>query len=275
MTDAAPRTEIIIPKRLIRDGYLCVSGPAWETAKGAERFTLCLPVALLDDPSTQVLLREEYAGAGYEARERRLVDRFLPPDSLFLDVGAHWGIYTLHALTAHAGVQVIAVEPDRDNLIHLARNLSENKLDGRTTVVAAAVAEQAGTRWLRRNTSMGHHIVSDRDRAGPGAMAVRIVTIDALVAAADPGRRRPIWIKLDIEGRERSALEGAAETLESGRVAGILWEISVGGLVNPDVDTIVALLAGYNFASYVVNDDYRLSLPVDGVVPDLARVKSF
>lgn len=272
MTDAAQPTEILVPERLIRDGYVCFSGPAWKTGDGANRFTLCVPVALLNDPSTQFLLRAEYAGAGYEADERRLVDRLLPPDCLFLDIGAHWGIHTLHALSAHVGVQVIAVEPDRENLIHLARNLAENRYEDRVTVVAAAAAERTGTQWLRRNTAMGHHVMSDPDRAGPGALAVRAVTIDALVAEAGSDRARPIWIKLDIEGRERAALEGAAAVLDSGRVAGILWEARVGGLVNPDSGAIVEFLDAHGFASYVVSDDYRLSVPIGRTISGLETV---
>jgi len=269
MTGPDTPTEICIPTRLIRDGYLEIAGPTWKTPEGAKRFTLFVPVDLLGDPSTQVLLRDEYAGDGYEARERRLTDRLLPPDCLFLDIGAHWGIYSLHALTASADIQVVAVEPDPNNLTHLIYNLAANRLDGRAKVVSAAVADRAGSQWLKRNTAMGHHLFEDRARAGREAIAVPTVTIDDLVAECDPDGVRPVWIKLDIEGRERAALAGAVTVLRAGRVAGILWESNAGGVVNPETEDIVAMLLEHGFTTHEVNQHYRLSVPLNGAAPNL------
>lgn len=263
-------THINIPKRLIRDGYIRVSGPAWRREDGGDRFSLFIPVALLDDPSTQILLRDEYSGLGYEARERRLTDRLLPSGCLFLDIGAHWGIYSLHVLTGPVEARVVAVEPDPTNLEHLRYNLSENDPHGRVTVVAAAVAAEAGSVWLRRNTAMGHHLTADPDRAGPDASKVVAVTIDDLVARFDPTENRPVWIKLDIEGRERAALVGAGATLRSGRVAGVLWEARAGGLPNPEAEAISALLRDHGLVTKTINEDYRLSMPGDAPPPDLS-----
>lgn len=264
-----PLTQIKIPKRLIRDGYIRVAGPAWRDADGGDRFSLYIPTALLDDPSTQILLREEYSGSGYEARERRLTDQLLPNGSLFLDIGAHWGIYTLHALTAPANVSVVAVEPDPINLEHLRYNLCENDPEGRATIVAAAVAAETGSLWLRRNTAMGHHLARNPDRAGDNAITVPVVTIDELVGRFDPGGYRPVWIKLDIEGRESAALEGAIHTLRSGRIAGVLWEARAGGRVNPEAEDIQAFLEGHGLTTWYINEDSRLSMPVGGPAPDL------
>ena len=261
--------QLKIPKRLIRDGYIRVAGPAWRDADGGERFSLFIPTALLDDPSTQVLLREEYSGLGYEARERRLTDQLLPDGGLFLDIGAHWGIYTLHALTAPAKVSVVAVEPDLINLEHLRYNLAENDPEGRATIVAAAVASETGSLWLRKNTAMGHHLARNPYRDGDNAVKVSIVTIDDLVARFDPRGFRPVWIKLDIEGRERAALEGAIDTLRSGRVAGILWEVRSGGRVNPEAEDIQAFLESHGLTTWFINVDSRLSTPADGPSPDL------
>lgn len=260
-------THINIPKRLIRDGYIHVAGPAWRRDDGTDRFSLCIPLTLLDDPSTQFLLREEYDGPGYEAPERRLTDQLLPSRCLFLDIGAHWGIYSLHALTAPVDARVVAVEPEPTNLRHLRYNLAENDTEGRATVVAAAVGAETGSLWLRRNTAMGHHLTADRERAGAEALEVAVVTIDDLVERFDPAGRRPIWIKIDIEGRERAALQGASATLRSGRVAGVLWEARAGGLINPEAEAISAYLLDHGLATWEINDDYRLSVPVNTPMP--------
>jgi FkbM family methyltransferase len=266
--------EIKIPRRLIRDGYIQVAGPPWKKDHGEGRYTLFIPVALLDDPSTQILLRDEFVGLGYEAPERRLIDELLPEGCLFLDIGAHWGIYSLHVLAASVGARVVAVEPDPTNLTHLRYNLAANDPNGRATVVDAAVADQVGTRWLRRNTTMGHHLVKTPPRKGGETIEVLVVTIDDLVTLFDPTGDRPIWIKMDIEGREKSALEGAGAVLRSGRVAGILWESSAGGMVNPDAKAIALYLLDHGLETHEINADYRLSIPSKGPAPNLRAAGS-
>lgn len=256
--------QIQVPKRLIRDGYIRVTPTAWRGANGGDRYTLCIPVDLLDDPSTRILLRDEFDGPGYEARERQLLDTLLSPNSLFLDIGAHWGIYCLHVLSAPLNVRVVAVEPDPTNLRHLRYNLAENGAMGRARVVAAAAAGTTGSLWLRQNTAMGHHVTANPERVDIAALEVETVTIDDLVRrfdAEDGDGGRPICIKIDIEGRERLALEGAVNTLRSGRVAGVLWEARVGGVANPDALEIAAFLQQHGLTTEEINPDYRLSTP--------------
>lgn len=248
-----------IPKRLIRDGYIRLDETTGRPGSISRDYVLCIPLDMLEDPSTQFLLRAEYDGPGYETEERRLLDTLLPPECLFLDIGAHWGIYTLHVLSSLPNARVVAVEPDAENLRHLQHNLFENDHGGRAEIVDAAIAETDGHGWLRRNTSMGHHL-----SATPGDGAAREVpttTIDSLVERFDPDCRRDVWIKLDIEGRELAALRGATRSLGNGRIGGVLWEARVGGIPNPDASTITSLLRDQGMKTRSINDDYRLSVP--------------
>lgn len=248
-----------IPRRLIRNGYIYLDETTGRPDSISRDYVLCIPLDMLEDPSTQFLLRAEYDGPGYEPEERRLLDTMLPPECLFLDIGAHWGIYTLHVLSSLSDARVVAVEPDGENLRHLRHNLLENDLGDRADIVDAAIAATDGHGWLRRNTSMGHHLA-----ATPGdgvAREVPTTTIDSLVERFDPEAKRDIWVKLDIEGRELAAFQGAAHSLGAGRIAGVLWEARVGGIENPDVVVITNYLRDQGMTTRSINDDYRLSVP--------------
>ena len=248
-----------IPRRLIRNGYIRLDKTTHRQDAISRDYVLCIPLDMLEDPSSQFLLRAEFDGPGYEAEERRILDTMLPPACLFLDVGAHWGIYSLHVLSSFPDARVVAVEPDGVNLRHLRHNLLENDLGDRVHVVDMAIAAKAGHGWLRRNTSMGHHL-----SATPGdgaAREVQTTTIDSLVERFDPHAERDIWIKMDIEGRELAAFQGAARSLGAGRIAGVLWEARVGGIQNPDVSEITNYLRDQGMATRSINDDYRLSVP--------------
>ena len=57
---------------------------------------------------------------------------------VFLDIGAHWGLYALCAHSAHLFDRVVAIEPDPRNLAQLQANLFLNDLTGAIDVVAPA-----------------------------------------------------------------------------------------------------------------------------------------
>ena len=221
------------------------------------RYTMPIPVSLLSDEAAALLVYREL-GDGWERRERDLLDEILRPGAVFVDVGAHWGIHTLHAATA--GATVVAVEPDPLNRSMLADWLAANRLSDRVTVIDAAVSDRAGTVYLRRNTSMGHVLVTDPPDPGavydrgpfagqPVVAPVRILRLDDLPL---PGGG-PVVLKVDVEGGERAVLEGGAGLLASGRVSHVIWEM------NDAFDAIDGLLSGHGFRSTALDSGNALS----------------
>jgi len=138
--------------------------------------------------------------------------------------------------------------------------LAANNLVERVTVVAAAVAEHAGTAYLRRNTSMGHVLVSeppdpgatyDRGRfAGQPVYApTPVVRLDDIPLPAG----RPVVLKVDVEGGEIAVLRGAAALLGSGRVTHVVWEI------NDAFDAVGRLLAEHGYRSVPLDSGNAVS----------------
>jgi FkbM family methyltransferase len=128
-----------------------------------------------------------------------------------MDFGAGAGDTALaFAAAVGAGGRVLACEPTPSEQALLARNLAENaELAGRITPIAAAVADTAGRNVLLAGDATHAHIAPDGARTGARAVTT---TIDALVAEHDLPRLD--FIKLDIEGMELAALQGATRSLE-------------------------------------------------------------
>ena len=74
------------------------------------RFHLHFLAGLAADVGAQHLIVNE-ANAGYEPPTRDLLERVLRPGDLFVDVGAHWGFFSLLAATHPAGgIDVVAFD---------------------------------------------------------------------------------------------------------------------------------------------------------------------
>jgi hypothetical protein len=122
------------------------------------RFNLTFPMHYATDVGALHLIVNE-SHAGYEVPTRNLIERELRRGDLFIDVGAHWGFFTLQAATHPAGdIQVISFEPELTNAVVLNQNVATNKLGDAVTVICAACGDQSDLAPLMMNSTMGHSI---------------------------------------------------------------------------------------------------------------------
>jgi FkbM family methyltransferase len=126
------------------------------------------------------------------------------------DVGAFHGILTLF-FAAHAA-HVIAYEPNEANQARLIENIRLNNL-GNVVVRGLAIGGQARSGRLVYDPSMAGGGTLDPNAVAPISQRVEITTLDHDIATnALPA---PDVIKIDIEGWELDALEGARATLDA------------------------------------------------------------
>jgi FkbM family methyltransferase len=132
---------------------------------------------------------------------------------VILDLGSYVGPYSLSAASVIGpSGRVIALEPDETNRRQLERNLTVNNVANCTVVPKAAWRRSGRVGWQAGEQPVWHHV---DDRVSEST--VEAISVDDLVA--EQNLDRVDWIKLDIEGGEVDALEGAKQTLRRFRPA--------------------------------------------------------
>lgn len=136
----------------------------------------------------------------------------IKPGAIVLDCGAHVGVFSHQALARGAG-KVIAIEPSPRNVESLRRNFAEEIAAGRLVVYPKGVWNKDDLLVLKQmdENSAADTVVMQQPGAHEGD-TVPLTTIDKLVA--ELGLDHVDYIKMDIEGAEVPALEGAKETLK-------------------------------------------------------------
>lgn len=145
-------------------------------------------------------------GSGAFGRARlEVAEALLAPGDCVVDLGAHKGFMSLAAsrLVGPTGV-VLAVEPGSTNLWFLHKHVAWNRA-ANVRIVRAAVGSKTGTvAFGGRGDSLAYQI-------GVGDEQVPLLTIPDILQEA--GAPLPSLIKMDIEGQELAALEGAGDAL--------------------------------------------------------------
>jgi FkbM family methyltransferase len=132
--------------------------------------------------------------------------------SVFLDVGANIGLYTLSLAARHPSLRVVAFEPVPRVAEALRRNVSLNGL-ANVTVCSAAVSDRNGTDllYVPPGGVPLEATLLEGLRIGTTPVEVTAVTIDKAVNDLE----LPVvdLVKIDVEGCELAVLQGAARTI--------------------------------------------------------------
>jgi FkbM family methyltransferase len=138
-----------------------------------------------------------------------------PPDGLvgadarlIWDLGAHMGSTMADLAVRHPGARVVGVELDPENARLCRTNLAP--WADRTELVEAAVWTHDGRAAIEMGADDVAHRVSSSGADGESAGGVPAISLDTLLerCGGGPGARVD-WVKMDIEGAERSVLREA------------------------------------------------------------------
>jgi FkbM family methyltransferase len=205
------------------------------------------------------LAREVYFTGRYEPQETQLVRRLLEPGGVFIDVGAHWGYFSLLAIdrVGRSG-RVVAIEADPRIYRTLARNFALNGLTNAVAVHAAAAAEPGVLTLAGYDETQGNWGLSRL--AGGGAAAVPGTTFEVpsrrIDDLLDEQRIATVdLLKMDIEGAEVLALQGMRSGLQSGRYRRILLELHPAAIrdFGTDAAAVVGDLTGAGYRGWTID----------------------
>ena len=200
-----------------------------------------------------------YTNGDHEPWIQDLLKSELRPGDCFYDVGAHTGFFSMIA-TRFVGPlgRVFAFEPDPDNAAGLRANIARNEFT-QITVFEAAVWSSPGQVTFERASDASNR-TQGRITSSPDSQLARItvpaIRLDDVVFEKRNGA--PHLIKMDVEGAEWSALQGASRLLNETKPK-VLCEVHDPG----EMGKIRGYLEGFGYRTEVWNpmhprySDYR------------------
>jgi len=193
----------------------------------------------------------------------KILPKFVNNDTVFVDIGAHIGLYTLWA--CKRARRVVSIEPNPEALVYLKTNIALNKCSN-VTVVPKVVGDRRGFTKLKipkiagkRFIPTSSSIVRDFDKTlKVNEVDVEMDTLDNILD--EIGVDEVDFIKVDVEEAEGLVVKGAQKTLEKAKT--ILIEI------RPKNIWVARYLQniGYKLVEAVEYRDYRNYLFVKQVL---------
>lgn len=127
-------------------------------------------------------------------------------NAVYLDLGAYNGDTALGFYEKYGGSRILAVEPDRRNFRKLTENTKEIK---NIRLFNALISDKDGIVYLDNNKGRGAH-ESDK-----GKLEIQALTVDTIIKNEGLSEKDQLVIKIDVEGNELKAVEGAREVIKS------------------------------------------------------------
>lgn len=161
------------------------------------------------DKTDQVLSLQLILTQNWEPYETKIFLSKLKKGNVVVDIGAHIGYYTLLAAQAVGKTgTVFAFEPDPKNFALLKKNVKSN---GYSNIVlmnkAVSNKTKKGTLFLNPTNSGDNRIVSSNENRS--SVQIDMTALDDFFTAT----QKVDLIKMDIQGHELSALQGAKRIL--------------------------------------------------------------
>ena len=147
----------------------------------------------------------------YERDTTNLLLRLKP--KVFVDVGAHIGRFSI--ILANQGSKVISVEPSKENLRQLNKNIRLNNLQNEIKILDVGCSDKRGVNtlyFIPHNEGLS----SFEKKEGAIKETIKIERLDNLCKKLNLNSKFIDVIKVDVEGFELNVLKGASKILKTG-----------------------------------------------------------
>lgn len=175
-------------------------------------------------------------------------------ESVFFDIGANIGIYSLYAAAKYADLRIYAFEPENQSFAALCKNISLNRMNIVPYMLALGDTDQLGLLNVAileagagaASVTGVYAFVSEEIQRNTFEQGVVISRIDGLVRSS--GILPPNYVKIDVDGAELSVLRGGEAIFKSAQCRGVLVEY--GYKDSDEKQGLVELMRNYGFARY-------------------------
>jgi FkbM family methyltransferase len=190
--------------RLVRR-HLIPRGTEWVQVQQGFAKGLWIRIDLISE-------RSWWAGT-HEPVVQNILRKVITKDTVFYDVGAHIGFFSLPV--GRVAARVIAFEPDPESVERLCAHVVRNRLDHKIEVVETAL-------WSNTTPSITFRTGTPRSQGGVACgdyqpilakgsrIQVKAIRLDDFLSGGTPA---PQVIKVDVEGAASAVLVGASETI--------------------------------------------------------------
>jgi len=195
----------------------------------------------------------------FEIEETAIISRLLAHADVFVDVGANLGYYT--CLASQRGKQVVAFEPQPQNLNCLMRNVMVNGYEQQVEIFPLALSNRPGLLTLYGASGPSASLI--KGWAGYSANYKQLIPVSTLdVVLNTRFVDKQLFIKIDVEGAEYQVLAGAQAVLSRARKPVWLLEVCLqefhpSGL-NPDFSKVFDLFWDKGYQAFTATEPAKL-----------------
>lgn len=191
---------------------------------------------------------------------------FLRSEDLFVDIGANLGSYTILACSA-IGARGIAFEPVPDTYRRLVENVYLNDLNKKTECINKGLSNKEGNIAFTSDGGPENRALAS-DEQYNNIVFVQVTSLDS--ALHD---KKPLLIKIDVEGYESLVLEGSQKTLNEKTLQAVIIELNRScNRYGLDDSRIPNLMFNYGFRPYSYDPFDRTLIDLNGKESDSGNI---
>jgi len=194
----------------------------------------------------------------YEKAELKTLDFFLKENSVFVDFGANFGLFTLYA-SKLIGIdgRVVSFEPFKKNYKALTNNIAINKFMNIQPENIAIGDREGKINLYYDSREMNLGMASTKFIENSYSEKAAVITLDSYFR--DKSISRINFIKIDIEGHEYKALLGMKNLLLRFHPTLLIEILNEEELPN-NKDKVISFLSSLGYIKYFINDNGSISL---------------
>ncbi|MDI9436269.1 MAG: FkbM family methyltransferase [Euryarchaeota archaeon] len=185
----------------------------------------------------------------YEEYETETFKNLLQSNTIFIDIGANIGYYTLIAASKIKDGQIYSFEPVKANYKLLTKNIKINNINNVKAFQKAISNRNGKIKIFIDGTNLGNHSLAKNNVIDKTeSTEVETIRLDSFFNNLEEIIEEDFLIKIDTQGAEGLIVEGAHNLLLNKNIK-ILMEFWPKGLRNTHTDPLELLnkLQGYGF----------------------------